>query len=313
MGKNNNKLLSLFLLTSISIASLVAGILSISKERYERSDATVTSYKTVYLYVPNPVAKYGDADPEKQITWDAEESNVMIRLNSTSSYAQMTKIQDHLFAYTLSNENSIFWFKTTINSADYFSPNGPSGSSFNYSDQSTTNSLLQMDYYGYSSTNPRNAGRVGNWYNPAAEGKPLHSASAYANAFVTLLRNDPCKQDGSSEYLKVKDVWKGSESIYSGLSSDDKSTLATASIVGADPVNEFAALYDHIYHKYGNYDGFGTNFVGRSVTPLPASKYVTSSFNSGDTTNIVISVSIGATSVAIVSLYFFIKKRKEDK
>ena len=310
MGKNNNKLLSLFLLASIvTTTSIFSGILSISKERYERSEAdAITSYKTVYLYVPNDVLQYNKADPENPdpetaITWDEVDSQVTIydKTAAINKYPVMTKIQTSLYSFTLANTNNNYYFKkgSSVKSSTDVSP-------LLYANLDRTTPMIQMAYYNA----PEAA--VGSWYNPAATGQPLHSASAYANAFVKVLRNDPCKNDGSSDYLKVKDVWKGLESIYSGLDDGDKSFLASASIEGEDITNHFAALYDHIYHRYGNYDGFGTNFAGRSVSALPASRYTPTSISEMDTSNLIIAISSGLAVISITGLYFYIRKRKQD-
>ena len=164
--------------------------------------------------------------------------------------------------------------------------------------------MIQMAYYNAPEAN------VGSWSNPAAEGNPLHSAEAYANAFIKLLRNDPCHNDGSSDYLKVKDVWKGLEAIYDGLESDDKSFLAGVSIKGEDITNQFAALYDHIYHRYGNYDGFGTDFASRGVSALPTNRYVDTSISDIDTNNLIIAISSGIAVISLTGLYFYIRKRR---
>ena len=311
MGKNNNKLLSLFLLASIvATTSIFSGILSISKERYERSEAVAASYKTVYLYVPNNVTK---SDGTGEIKWNTDDTKVTFytptkpfRDDSPYPGAQMLKIDTNLYAFTLSDDYLTFIFTTTVGGNRYRSQ-FDGGTMYSYSDIDLSEPMITMQYYNVSG--PAN---VGSKSNPAATDKPLHSASAYANAFVKVLRNDPCKGDGSSDYLKVKDVWKGLEAIYTGLDSSDKLTLQNASIEGEDITNQFAALYDHIYHRYGNYDGFGTNFAGRSVSALPASRYTPISISEMDTSNLIIAISSGLAVISITGLYFYIRKRKQD-
>ena len=307
----NNKLLSIFLLASVA-TSIFAGALSLQKNKYSRSNADVTSYKTVYLYVPNAVANYDNpTNPEKQITWDIEENNVTIYKASTSSYVQMNKIQDHLFFYTLSNEDNVFYYKTTISSKPYFSPNGEYGSTFLYSEQSIDTSLLQMDYYGYASTKPRNAGRVGNWYNPASV---MDTAAAYANAFIKVLGDDVCQLSGESDSLKIKEVWKGLKEFFNALPDLEQGKLTAADKDDDEyPLKDFAALYDYVYWKYGGEFDANSEFAGRGITPRQNSKSITSNMINNDYSNIIVTVSIGATSIAIVSLYFFIKKKKETK
>ena len=105
MGKKH-KLLSIFLLTSIA-TSIFSGILSISKERYERSEAeAVTSYKTVYLYVPNSVANYSNV--ETTVVWDEVESQVTIYDKVNKTYPVMIKLQTNLYSFTLANTNNSY-------------------------------------------------------------------------------------------------------------------------------------------------------------------------------------------------------------
>ena len=106
MGKNNNKLLSLFLLTSIvTTTSIFSGILSISKERYERSEAA-GSYKVVYLSVPNQVVDNSGNNPK---TWDKDNDLHVNEFGGKDGIYdagdEMSRVDTNLYAYVL---NSVY-------------------------------------------------------------------------------------------------------------------------------------------------------------------------------------------------------------
>lgn len=307
---NNNKILSTLLMMT-AMTSMVAGAFAVNKNVYNKVDAAVTSYKTVYLYVPNNVT---DTSGKNPVTWDAEENNVKIYKSSNegtgeAKFEVMTKIQDNLYFYTISNEDNIFYFRTTINSKKYYGPSGEAVKKFDYSSLSTSSSMLELQHYGYGGSDLTN---VGTWSNPATV---LDTASEYANAFIKVLGDDACQLSGNSDFTKIKSVWNGLAAIYEQVPDLEQVKLADADKDDpSDPLKDFAALYDYVYWKYGNYDGFGSDFISRGITPRPVGKYVSSNITDNNvTTNVVVVSSISLVSLSIIGIYFYIRKRKEDK
>ena len=316
--KHNNKLLSILLLSSIA-ASIFATTLSIGKDRYMEADAVdLTSYKTVYLYVPNDVANY--SDHETTIEWDAEEENVVIYTTGDSTYHQMFKIAEHLFAYNMNNTQSGFYFRTKIGNTYYRSCED---ALYYGSDLTDNNYLVTLQYYAYNSSKPKT--KIGSWssltslvnqiYTSGGESVEAARSAAeyYANAFFEVLGNEhACTISGNSTVLMVKDVWNGLETLYSTINSNVKSVLTSISDSSSDTLKTFVELYDYVYWKYGNVAGFGDDFLSRGIEPRSINNIPSIITDNNDINkNIIVIISISSISISVVGLYFFIRKRKE--
>ena len=321
--KHNNKILSILLLSSIA-ASIFATTLSIGKDRYMEARAdSPTSYKTIYLYVPNNVANYNNH--ETTIQWDTVENNVEIYTSGDKSYHQMFKVADHLFAYNMNNTQNGFYFRTKIGGT-YYKSQGDSGHNstpINYSDLTDNNYLVTLDYYAYNSTSPKN--EIGSWSSLTSLVNQIYitggesveaarsAAEYYANAFFEVLGNEhACTISGNSSELMVKDVWNGLETLYSTINSNVKSVLTSINDSSSATLKTFVALYDYVYWKYGNVAGFGDDFLSRGIEPRSISNIPSIITDNNDINkNIIVIVSISAVSMSVVGLYFFIRKRKE--
>ena len=299
--KHNNKLLSILLLSSIA-ASIFATTLSIGKDRYMEAKADVT-YKTIYLYTPSPVAKYNDADPEKEVTWDAAGADVRIYTNQTTLYPlpgiPMQKVEDHLYTFTLRNDTqSLFVFTTTINEVMYRSHDeGISNMRFN---DIGANNKMTLNYYAVTSRD-------------AAVSKvpyTVNTAEQFARTFLAVLHGT-CDNEGvNTDMTKLSSVWNEMKALFTAAAfeGEELNLLKNAKRSDSDIYGDFARLYDLIYSKYSA--TVGNNFVNRNIAQLAVAN-ITPSITNRNNINMIVAISIGATSIAIVSIYFFIRKRKE--
>ena len=173
------------------------------------------------------------------------------------------------------------------------------------------------NYFRFNDFSPNNIAtlttyNVGNRINAATwnSNHTISSAQEFANTFTAIFHSS-CDNEGNYDYNKIKFAWSQMEAAYSLLDEEDQTALHKSEPAS---LQDFATLYDTIFKKYANYDGFGSDFADRKPGSNPASKYVTSSvFDNENTKNIVIVVSISGVSLSIVGLYFFLRKRKEDK
>ena len=305
MGKNNNKLLSLFLLTSIvTTTAIFSGILSISKERYERSEAAVT-YKTVYLSIPGPdaehrgqVTKIDESDP---IKWDQDEDLYVYTFQGSLPGYPMSKIDDHLYSCSIDSSTVDYIFTSCIGVNTYRS-HRDGGSPYKYSQISNTKNLLTLTHYNVS-----NRGDAGGDLTPYS----ITTAEAFAKTFLAVVGDGTCVDTGDTTLAKLQAVWGEMNTLYTSLDDGNKKALHDESIEGTDPINKFAKLYNYIYWKYDT--GVGTNFVNRSITPLASvSRYTPTSISETDTSNLIIAISSGLAVISITGLYFYIRKRKQD-
>ena len=302
----NNRLLSSLLLVSVA-TSLFAGILSISRERYERSEAVVT-YKTVYLSIPGPdaehrgqVTKLDESDP---IIWDQDEDLYVYTFQGSLPGYPMSKIDDQLYGCTLDSSAVDYIFTSCIGVNTYRS-HRDGGSPYKYNQISNTKNLLTLSHYNVS-----NRGDAGGDLTPYS----VTTAEAFAKTFLAVVGDGTCDREaGNTTLAKLQAVWGEMNTLYTSLDDGNKEALHDASIEGSDPINKFAALYNYIYWKYDS--SVGAKFINRVIVSVAGvvKNPVVIDNNSGDNTNIIITISIGATSIAIVGLYFFIKKKKEDK
>ena len=124
-----------------------------------------------------------------------------------------------------------------------------------------------------------------------------------------------CLDDGTTDAAKLQAAWTEMSNLYAGVTdTSEQNLLKNASIVGTDPINKFAALYNYILNKYPSYQQQSSNFIGRAVTPVAVSTRTPMVIdNDNMTSNIITAISIGASSIAVVGLYFFVKKKKENK
>ena len=141
----------------------------------------------------------------------------------------------------------------------------------------------------------------------------INTAEKFASTFLTVLGTGICDNTGvNTNTAKLSSVWGELNDLYAaagGMTSDEKELLYKAEINETGTVLErFAALYNFICWKYSY-----NNYVGRNIVPQAGVARTPIVTDSGDNTNIIVAVSIGAASIAIVSLYFFIKKKKETK
>ena len=162
-----------------------------------------------------------------------------------------------------------------------------------------------MTHYDVSSR-----GDAGSWSDAKLT---FNTAEKYSKAFLAVVGSGACDPDGVDTNLaKLQAVWGEMKTLYTKLDQSYKDALHDASIEGTDPINKFAALYNYIYWKYDT--SVGTNFINRSITPLSSVTRYTPVITDTDTTkNVVVAVSIGVVSISLLGLYFFIKKRKEDR
>ena len=299
----NNKLLSIFLLASVAV-SIFAGALYVSKERYARSDADVT-YKTLYLSVPEE--KITDRNGDNAINWD-KNGDVRVFLvgkhdkDDPDTGDPMQKIGDHLYSITLDNTYNQFNFLSYIGGEKYWCLE-PGNDYHRFNNLSSSANYFVLAKYNCVFRND-----TGTW-NPAKE--YINTAEKFASTFLTVLGTGICDNTGvNTNTAKLSSVWGELNDLYAaagGMTSDEKALLYEAEINETGTVLErFAALYNFICRKYSY-----NNYVGRDIVPQAGVTRNPIVTDSGDNTNIIVAVSIGATSVAIVSLYFFIKKKKE--
>ena len=304
MGKNNNKLLSLFLLTSIvTTTSIFSGILSISKERYERSEAAVT-YKTIYLSVPETqIPRHGGGD---SIYWDQDED---LRVVSYDKYLedndepgiQMQKISNHLYSATITSDYYYrFYFASYINSEKHWNI-APTNDTHRFNNVTNGANLFTISKYNCILRSDS-----GSW-----TGYSVTTADAFASTFLTVVGDGTCVDTGDTTLAKLQAVWGEMNALYTGLNQTNKDALHDASIEGTKPINKFAALYNYIYWKYDS--SVGSNFINRSITPLSSvTRYTPTSISEMDTSNLIIAISSGLAVISITGLYFYIRKRKQD-
>ena len=119
-----------------------------------------------------------------------------------------------------------------------------------------------MQYYNVKASSPKN--KLGSWTNGSAN--VFTTAKRYAEVFNEIIGKEICDEDyGHTEFLLLKCIWNELSNIYSGLAAGVKSDLKTAATSGVDELIDFASLYDYIYKKYGNYDGFGSDFLEKGI------------------------------------------------
>lgn len=294
------------LLLAVSLATSLGGFLAGNKNVYRKVDAAVT-YKTVYLYAPNKVADYYDQENEsKKIVWDTNDNDVLIHTWSDDSMHVMNKISTHLYSYTISSSDNTFYFQTTYEGNIY--RNSHKDAPFTYGNLTSNKYLLTLSTYGYNANRPHQY--AGTWSTPISV---INDAGLFASAFLATLGNGICDRDGVlTDTAKLSAVWGEFKTLYEdeGMPAAAKTSLHDATInEEGTTLQKFAALYNYICWKYGY-----NNFVGRSITPLASvSKYNPVTTDSNSTKNIVIVASISGVSISIVGLYFFLRKRKEDK
>ena len=299
--KHNKTLLFILLLSSIA-ASIFATTLSIGKDRYMEARAAM-EYRTVYLYVPNDVTK---PNGTSAITWDTTEQNVKVYdyvgSVSTAGYV-MNKISANLYTYTLYMNNvssSKFEFTTKIGETVYKSiQDGINGYYFNTI--SSSKNLLTMVHYNIGSASDDDS----NW-----SGYSVNTAEKFARTFLAVLHGT-CDNEGvNTDMNKLSSVWNEMKALFTAAAfeGEELNHLKNAKRSDDDIYGDFARLYDLIYSKYSA--TVGNNFVNRNIAQLAVAN-ITPSITNRNNINMIVAISIGATSIAIVSLYFFIRKRKE--
>lgn len=293
----NNKIFSTLLLAT-TLTAMVAGALSINRNQYQKAEAS-GSYRIIYLYVPNRVT---DNHDENEIKWNEEEK--LYVYESGNDILPMGKVEDNLYTCVInSNTSNQFTFISVIGGTTYYAVR-LGETLFQYGSFSSYNVATLKSY---------NEGHR----NKAADINTNHTISnalEFANTFAGVFHST-CKDAGDSDFDKLKFAWGKMNDFYLGLSDGDKSSLKNADKDDpSDPLKDFAALYDYVYWKYGNYDGFGSDFISRGITPRPVGKYASSNITDNNVTiNVVVVSSISLVSLSIIGIYFYIRKRKEDK
>ena len=147
----NNRLLSSLLLVSVA-TSLVAGVLSLQKNRYVPANADLT-YKVIYLSIPGPdeehkgqVTKTNGSDP---IIWDKDDDLYFYTFSGSYPGNKMSKIDDHLYAYhayRYTGSKSEFIFTANVGVNNYrCAQDGIVG--FKYNQVDSSHNLFRLDHY----------------------------------------------------------------------------------------------------------------------------------------------------------------------
>lgn len=293
----NNKIFSTLLLAT-TLTAMVAGALSVNKNVYHQADAA-GSYKIIYLDAPNAVKDNKDTN---EIVWDAD--NDLYVYESGNDEIPMGKVTNHLYTCIInSNSSNQFNFVARVGGELKYAVE-PGQTLFKYNDFGTYTVATLKKY------------NVGNRVYAADinSNHTISNALEFANTFAGVFHST-CKDAGDSDFDKLKFAWGKMNEFYLGLSDGDKSSLKNADKDDpSDPLKDFAALYDYVYWKYGNYDGFGSDFISRGIDPRQVGKYVSSNITDNSvTTNVVVVSSISLVSLSIIGIYFYIRKRKEDK
>ena len=214
----------------------------------------------------------------------------------------MSKIDDQLYAYHAYYDTasaSKFIFTAKVGGVTYRSA-GDGIQGFYYNQVSSSHNLFTLNYY-----NTNSADAAGSW-----SGYSVSTADKFAKTFFAVVGDSTCLDDGTTDESKLLSAWNAMSTLYSGVTDENEQDLLKTANINKDgtALEKFAALYNYILNKYPSYQS--RNFVGRSITPLAGVTRTNITIDKGNT-NMIVAISIGATSIAIVSVYFFLRKRKE--
>ena len=276
-----------FAIMSLGLIGLSIGLSSLSnRSSYQRVEAT-TSYKTYYLYCPNPVTYNATT-----ITWDQEEDEVSIYSYAEGQKFQMIKVGEHLYACTIqlpvALTNSTFYFETYIGAQRY---RAAADTPFKASTMGDNNMVtMTACTSSYSSVGDRSTYTVS-------------TAKELANTFNKVLGEGICDNQGEDTHQgKLSTAWNEISSLYTSLSSEEKEILTLASSESSDSdIKDFASLYNFIANKYSY-----TNFASRNL----ASRIDITNSNNVDNSVLLISV-ISVVTLLSLSSYLLIKTKKD--
>lgn len=137
-------------------------------------------------------------------------------------------------------------------------------------------------------------------------GMPLDS---YCTDFLTQTGAKCAGDDTVKSQLAA--VWSNMETNWGKLSDDDQTTLrnAVASESGTD-VQKVMARYDHIVHKYSDFNDFMTRKSNANYTYKSA---VLNSISNSDNGLMLAIVLISTVSICVLGAFLILKKKKEQK
>ena len=282
-----NKLLP-FTIVSLGLMGLSIGLTTSlsAKNSYQKVEAA-TSYKTYYLYCPEPVTYNATT-----ITWDQEENEVSIYSYGDATKFQMIKVSDHLYASTIQHStaltNSTFYFETYIGGQRY---RAAADTPFKASAMGDNNMVtMTACVSGYKDVGERSTYTVS-------------TAKELANTFNKVLGVGICDDQGEDTHQgKLSTAWNEMSSLYSSLSSDEKEILTLASSESSDEdIKAFASLYNFIANKYSY-----TNFASRNLV----SRIEINNSNNIDSNLLLVSV-VSVITIISLSSYLFIKVKKD--